>query len=816
MEDTVKNFTHNLLRVLAQAAQLATAEGKNKIEPIHLFYGLTDQAEVFLANHSFKKQRRSRIRPLPVPQVALSVSAKKIILDAADIAHGYNQSYIGTEHLLASLLEHQNHELQRMISKMNINPKEMRQSLAVRLKTSAHIVDILESLFPPQEIPTETPPQSPDQGQVKTTVRPKKISALEYFGCNLTDQVHAQSLDPVIGREHEMNRLIRILCRRTKNNPVLVGAPGVGKTAIVEGLAKKISAGDVPSVLRGKKIYSLSLTSLTAGSAFRGELEMRFKQILEEVKQDPSVIIFIDEIHNLVGAGSSNGSLDAGNILKPALARGELRCIGATTYAEYKKSIEDDPALERRFQMIAVRPSSCEESESIILGLRPHYEAYHRVKISPEAVSAAVRLSDRYITEKCLPDKALDLIDEAAAKMKVESGYHAVEMRDSTHAWEEQLATYVQGRQPLTSLDQQYSSPLFESSPLKEHKTPYVGTLTESHIIHIISEITGIPMSRLAQGEQEKLCTLETILSQKIIGQDHVKKIVANFIRRARSGLTKKGRPLASFAFLGQSGVGKTELAKVLAQEIFGPDAMIKLDMSEFSESFTISRLIGAPSGYIGYKEGGKLTESVRQRPYSLILFDEIEKAHPKILQLLLQILEDGTLTDAAGKKVDFSNTIIILTSNIGSQKILQGGMIGFLETEQTSSHIQEIILKELKELLNPELLNRIDASLVFHSLSQEHIYAIVDLQLLELKEKIQEQHITLHITEKVKQYLSTQSYQSSAGARNIRHAIEHYLENTLADTILSSEKKPYTITIDIKKNQNKTEPHIICKPSFR
>ncbi len=789
MEDTIHNFTHNLLRVLAQAAQLATAEGKNKIEPVHLFHGLTDQAEMFLANHSFKKQRRHQIKERHTPLLSLSLSAKKIILDAADIAHSYNQPYVGTEHLLASLLEHQNHELQKMISNMHVNPKEMRQNLTARLKTSAHIVDILESLFPPPELPTDAPPCKEEHGHTKTTTRQKKISALDYFGCNLTDQVHAQTLDPVIGRETEIHRLIRILCRRTKNNPVLVGAPGVGKTAIVEGLAKKISAGDVPSVLRGKKIYSLSLTSLTAGSAFRGELEMRFKQIIEEVKSDPSVIIFIDEIHNIVGSGSSNGSLDVGNILKPALARGELRCIGATTYVEYKKFIEDDPALERRFQMISVRPSTLSESEAIILGLCPYYEAYHKVKITSEAISMAVRLSDRYITEKYLPDKAIDLIDEAAAKMRVESASEYEEI-----SRQERLIT----------------SPLFELPSLTEKKPLYIGTLTESHIVHIISEMTGIPTSRLTEGEREKLFTLEATLSQKIIGQENAKKTVANFIRRARSGLTKKGRPLASFVFLGPSGVGKTELAKTLAQEIFGQDGIIRLDMSEFSESFTISRLIGAPSGYIGYKEGGKLTESVRQRPYSLILFDEIEKAHPKILQLLLQILEDGTLTDAAGKKVDFSNTIIVLTSNIGSQKISQGHVLGFSEQENISSHIHETILKELKDLLHPELLHRIDAPIVFHPLTKQNIQSIVDLHLSELEKKVKEQNILLRITKKAKDHLATYTYNASAGARHIRHNIEQLVEHALADIILSSEKKPYTIIVDAKKNS------IVCSTTSK
>lgn len=796
MEDSIHNFTHNLLRVLAQAAQLATAEGKSKIEPLHLFYGLTNQAEIFLAKHSFKKQPRVRISSKNIPLLSLSVPAKKIILDAADIAHSYNQSYIGTEHLLASLLEHQNRELQKTISQMNINPKEIRQSLTARLKTSAHIVDILESLFPPQDVPTDTHTHPQEGGQAKTAPRQKKISALEYFGCNLTDQAYAQTLDPVIGREGEMNRLIRVLCRRTKNNPVLVGAAGVGKTAIVEGLAKRISTGDVPSVLRGKKIHSLSLTSLTAGSAFRGELEMRFKQILEEVKNDPSAIVFIDEIHNIVGAGSSNGSLDVGNMLKPALARGELRCIGATTHAEYKKSIEDDPALERRFQMIAVKPSSPEESESIILGICPYYEAYHQVKITPEAVSAAVRLSDRYITEKCLPDKAIDLIDEASAKMRVES--HA-------YPWKQSLETYTQQEQPFQVKDLG-TSPLFRIPPLKEQVVSYIGTLTESHITQIISEMTGIPASRLLQGEREKLLALETILSEKIIGQGDAKKTVAHCIRRARSGLTKKGRPLASFAFLGPSGVGKTEFAKTLAQEIFGQDGIIKLDMSEFSESFTISRLIGAPSGYIGYKEGGKLTESVRQRPYSLILFDEIEKAHPKILQLLLQILEDGTLSDAAGKKVDFSNTIIVLTSNIGSQKIHQGQILGFSEEKNVSSQVQETILKELKDFLNPELLNRIDAPIVFHPLSEEHIKSVVDIHLSELKNRIAEQQILLYITEKARDYIALRSYNPTAGARHVRHNIEQLVEHALADIILSSEKKPTAIHVDLKKNE------IICK----
>ncbi|MDO8571098.1 MAG: ATP-dependent Clp protease ATP-binding subunit, partial [bacterium] len=589
-------------RVLVQAAQLAASEGKKRIEPTHLFYGLTNHAEsaitdisAFSSKHSKKKQSKKT----PISLVLAPIS-KKLILDAAAIASHYNHDHVGTEHLFVSLLESSHPSIKKLIQTHNIDSRKVKSQLGMILKSSSKIFDILETLLPPTDHMDHVDEHQPPQEHKTTSPRQRKVSALEYFAVHLTDPNHAQELDPLIGREKEIERLIRILARRTKNNPILLGLPGVGKTAIVEGLAKRISTGAVPEFFKNKKIFSLNLTALVAGSAFRGELEMRFKQVLDEVKHDPNVILFIDEIHNLVGAGSSNGSLDAANILKPALARGELRCVGATTFTEYKRYIEEDPALERRFQPIIVDQPSPLEAERILRGLVPYYEKYHNVEIAEDAVVAAVKLSNRYITEKCLPDKAIDLIDEAGAKTKLES--RTTEMHQSLIKLQQQADEISAEKERALyelndvvrahELHQQEMhlkgmvTDLQKTIELKEHAP--AGTITASTIAEIVASVTGIPVTSLVESEKERLLKLEEQLSKSIVGQEEAKKSISNYIRRAKSGLINRGRPMASFAFLGPSGVGKTELARTLAEEIFGKDGLIKLDMSEFSESFTI------------------------------------------------------------------------------------------------------------------------------------------------------------------------------------------------------------------------------------
>ncbi len=820
MNNLLHSFTTNLRRVLVQAAQLAASEGKKRIEPVHLFHGLTNHAETTVTNISSlatatKQSKKKQPKKIPVSLV-LSPVSKKIILDAATIAGHYNHDHIGTEHLFVSLLESSHPSVKKLIQVHNIDSRKVKQQLGMILKSSSKIFDILETLLPPGDHTDHGDDHQPPQEQKTTSPRQRKVTALEYFAVHLTDPHLAHDLDPLIGREKEIERLIRILARRTKNNPILLGLPGVGKTAIVEGLAKRISTGEVPEFFRNKKIFSLNLTALVAGSAFRGELEMRFKQVIDEVKNDPNIILFIDEIHNLVGAGSSNGSLDAANILKPALARGELRCVGATTFSEYKKYIEEDPALERRFQPIIVEQPSLLEAERILKGLIPYYEKYHNVVITAEAVTAAVQLSHRYITEKCLPDKAIDLIDEAAAKTKLES--RTTELYQSLAKLQQQVDEISTEKEKTLyqlndvvrahELHQQEMhlksmvADLQKTIELRENEP--TGTIMAHTIAEIVASVTGIPVTSLVASEKERLLKLEERLSQSIIGQEEAKKAVSNYIRRAKSGLINRGRPMASFAFLGPSGVGKTELAKTLAEEIFGKDGLIKLDMSEFSESFTISRLIGAPSGYIGYKEGGRLTEAVRQKPHSLIVFDEIEKAHPRLFNVLLQILEDGCLTDAAGKRVDFSNTIIILTSNIGAKKFLTNPHIGFgAEQGTTAQERKTLVLDELKDIFNPELINRLDQIIVFDPLEKTHIEKIVDIQLKKLEEKIQEQKLTLSISNDAKEALVTLAYDPAAGGRQVRHVIERELENRIAELLLSNEiPSSATISIDTRDNE--------------
>jgi len=820
METIVQSFTSNLRRVLAQAAELATAEQKKNIEPAHLFYGLVNQAEASITDISSLKKsktnkappRKNRIAQYDAPM--LSAMSRKILMDSAALAQSYNHTYVGTEHLLVVLLESKNPKIQELLSSLQVDAGQLDGYLRNLMKSSSKLLDILDTILTTEQ--GNTPDghhhhhdeeeqcchdhvhEDEKKQEGKPARREKRVSALEFFSSLLTHPDVARTLDPCIGRTGEIERLIRILARRTKNNPVLVGEPGVGKTAIVEGLAKKIAEGDVPKFLRDKKIYSLDLASLVAGSAFRGELEIRLKHVVNEVKQDPNAILFIDEIHNIVGAGSANGALDASNIIKPALARGELRCIGATTFTEYKRHIEDDPALERRFLQIPVRPPSVQDAKEILKGLAAGYENHHGIKISPEAIDAAVELSERYITEKNLPDKAIDVIDEASSKLRLETRTQKEQTLTVAHERIQSIvgaeADQAQLKELLTSLKDTLDAANGSATPI----------LRAEHIADIIASATGLPVQSLLQDEKEKLLHLEQLLSEKIVGQDHAKTTVARFIRRARTGLMKPGRPLASFLFLGPSGVGKTELARILADATFGKNGFIKLDMSEFSESFTISRLIGAPSGYVGYKEGGRLTESVRQKPSSLVLFDEIEKAHPRILQVLLQIMDDGCLTDSAGRRVDFSNTIIVMTSNIGAQYYSSKGTIGFDENVQTSdAATREAVLGEVKRILNPELVSRIDQTVIFETLQTNHLQKIAELHLKDLRSRMEQKHGILEWKPGALRAIAIRAATKNNGAREIRHIIEQEVESKIAELLLGSQaiSSRHTILVDAKRD---------------
>lgn len=809
MNHVLQHSTHNLRRVLAQAAQLAASEGKARIDPLHLFFGLTNQAELGITIEMFTRNRkRTTAVAAPPAQIALSPTSKKIILNAAALANAYNHSYIGTEHLFMSLLESGNAKIEDVVQRNNLDSKILKNQLDVILQSSSKIFDMLQTLNPPQTDEERECGHDHGHEHQKSGAKTKKVSALEYFSVHLTAPEYVHKLDPLIGRSQELERLMRILLRRTKNNPVLLGDPGVGKTALVEGLAQKIVSGEVPAPLQGKKIYSLNLTALIAGSAFRGELEIRFKQVIEDVQADPSVILFIDEIHNLVGAGSSPGSLDVANILKPSLARGELRCIGATTFQEYKKHIEDDAALDRRFQPIHLDEPSQDEAIRILEGVKNAYERHHEVDISPEAIRSAVALSDRYIPEKKLPDKAIDLLDEACAKTKLESD-------DTSHAGDiatlqKQLEVIMARKEyalyqehDLAKAQKLHEEELQTKEVLKNLVSRPRVTVSAQDIAIIVASATGIPADRLTVSEREGLLKLEERISEKIVGQDHAKKELARFVRRAKAGFTAKGRPIASFLFVGPSGIGKTEMARALASELFGPRGLIKLDMSEFSESFTVSRLIGAPSGYIGYKEGGKLTESVRQRPHSLILFDEIEKAHPKIINILLQVLDEGILTDAAGKKIDFSNTMIILTSNIGAKK-LQNGSLGFA-SEGTGAEISaDRVRDELKEVCGTELLNRIDSTIVFSHLEDAQLTEIASRHIDAFSVRVREEHgLVLAVGHSVSQFIMEKARDEGGGARNIRHVVQRELEHPIAERILSSPPSSLqSINLSVKKGR--------------
>jgi len=724
-------------------------------------------------------------------QIYATPRIAQLIKTASERAEDFKDEFISTEHLLIAIVEEEKGEAARILKHFGIEREKVLQAL--QKIRGGHRVDDARA--------------------------ESKYRSLAKYGRDLTEFARQGKLDPVIGRDDEIKRVMQILTRRTKNNPVIVGDAGVGKTAIAEGLAQKIADDDVPDSLKGRKVVALDMGALVAGSKFRGEFEERLKAVMDEVRQSQGeVILFIDEIHTVVGAGAAEGAIDASNMLKPALAHGELQCVGATTLDEYRKFVEKDKALERRLQPVFIGEPGIEATIEMLKGLRPRYEAHHKIKISDEALEAAARLSQRYISDRYLPDKAIDLIDEAASKLRIDTQsappeVKSLEQQIKKLTNEEEAVSQRQDYEHAAQLkaerlrlEEEYSQA--KSSWLKQEKIDEV--VDEEDIAQLISKWTGIPVSQMLEGEAEKLLHMEERIHERLINQEEAVTAICEAVRRSRTGLKDPGRPIGSFIFLGPTGVGKTELARTLAQFLFDDEnAMVRLDMSEYQEKHTVSRLIGAPPGYVGYEEGGQLTEAVRRRPYRVILLDEIEKAHPEVFNSLLQLLDDGRLTDGHGRTVDFKNTVVIMTSNVGVELIRREENIGFAarkdETkaqQQGYESMKEKVLGEMKKVFRPEFLNRLDEIIVFHELTEEQLRSIVDLMVKDLQKRLAERKLGLELTKKAKVWLAKEGYDPLYGARPLRRAIERYVENPVSTKILRGEfNQGETIIVDLVDN---------------
>jgi ATP-dependent Clp protease ATP-binding subunit ClpC len=789
-----ERFTDSAIKVIRVAHEEARRLGHNFVGTEQLLLGLVGEgngvaAKVLKSLGVTLKDAREEIEKIigrgsgfVAVEIPFTPRSKRVLELSLEESRLLGQDYVGTEHLLLGLIRDGEGVAAKVFINLRVDAREIR----------AKVIEMLSSTL---------------DVTVDNSRSRKKTSTLDEFGTNLTQLAAKGKLDPVVGRQKEVERIIQILGRRTKNNPILIGEPGVGKTALAEGLAQRIVNNDVPESLQGKQVLTLDIGSLLAGTKYRGEFEERLKKIIEEVRSTHNVILVIDEVHTLVGAGAVEGGLDAANILKPALARGELQCIGATTLDEYRKYIERDAALERRFQPVMVNEPSVEETIEILYGLRDRYEQHHRLKISDLAIEAAARLSDRYISDRQLPDKAVDLIDEAGSRVrilnsKVPSSAKSLnkELRDllKDKADAVLLQEFSQAgkmREREIQIQTEIRALIKDENPNSIEPDAYP-VVEEEDISHIVASWTGIPVNKLTESESKKLLHIEDTLHNRLIGQEEAVKAISRAIRRARVGISNPNRPIASFIFSGPTGVGKTELAKSLAAYFFdSEEAMIRLDMSEYMERHTVSKLIGSPPGYVGYNEGGQLTEAVRRRPYTVVLFDEIEKAHPDVFNLLLQILEDGRLTDTKGRTVDFRNTLLIMTSNVGSKVIEKGGAgIGFEFSEnKVDSHYQRIrslVNEELKTYFRPEFLNRLDEIIVFQQLTKDEVKQIATILLAEVCKRLMEQGITLAVTERFKERLVEEGYNPSYGARPLRRAITRLLEDCLAEEILSARVK--------------------------
>ncbi len=793
-----ERFTERARQVVVLAQEEARALKHNYIGTEHLLLGLLREEEGVAARVldalevSVEEVRAAVVRIVgsgeesPQGQIPFTPRAKKVLELALREALSLGHNYIGTEHILLGLVREDEGVAARILLDLDAEPDKVRNEVMRTLAGPGRRV------------------QGAEGGK-----RPPKV--LEQFGRNLTKLAEEGKLDPCIGRQVEIERVMQILSRRTKNNPVLIGEPGVGKTAIAEGFAQRIANHEVPELLKDKQLYTLDLAALVAGSKYRGEFEERLKKVMKEIREQGDIILFIDELHNLVGAGAAEGAIDAASILKPALARGELQTIGATTMDEYRKYLERDAALERRFQQIKVAEPSVAETVEILKGLRDRYEAHHRIRISDEALTAAAELADRYISDRFLPDKAIDLVDEAASRKRIQTmtappSYRELEDEIAAVRKEKEAAIEAQEFEKAANLRDKERKLSHKKLELEEAwKTTDEGmqaSIGEDEIAEIVSMWTGIPVVKITEAESKKLLRMEDELHTRLIGQDAAVRAVSKAIRRSRAGLKDPRRPTGSFIFLGPSGVGKTELARTLAVFLFGDeDHLIQFDMSEYMEKHTVSRLIGSPPGYVGHEEGGQLTEVVRRRPYSVILFDEIEKAHPDVFNILLQILEDGRLTDSQGRTVDFRNAIIIMTSNIGASEISKDAPLGFAQTKQRGLSYEDMksrITGELKRVFRPEFLNRVDEVIVFHKLERDEISQIVDLMIARLGDQLAAQGVRIALTEAGRELLVEKGYDPVLGARPLRRAIQRYIEDKLSDAMLERPFPPGTVvTVD-------------------
>ncbi|MDI6891433.1 MAG: ATP-dependent Clp protease ATP-binding subunit [Actinomycetota bacterium] len=800
-----ERFTERARRVVVYAQEEAHMLNHNYLGTEHLLLGLIREeegvaAKVLESLNISLDDVRSQVEDIvgkgttqTVGHIPFTPRARKVFELSLREALQLGHNYIGTEHILLGLLREGEGVAARVLSNLGADLETVR----------GQVVQLLGGSYSGKS--------SGEKRKAKT-----QGALLDEFGRNLTRLAHEGKLDPVIGREKEIERVMQILSRRTKNNPVLIGEPGVGKTAVVEGLAQRIAVGEIPELLKNKQIYTLDLGALVAGSKYRGEFEERLKKVMKEIGGRGDIILFVDEMHNLVGAGAAEGAIDAASILKPALSRGELQTIGATTLDEYRKYVEKDAALERRFQPILVDEPTVSQTIDILKGLRDRYEAHHKVTITDEAIITASNLADRYISDRFLPDKAIDLVDEAASRVRIRSMTAPPDLKDLEEKLqavrrEKEAAIEAQEFERAAGLRDKERGLLLEKKSVEESwKAPekrHRMKVTEDEIAQIVSTWTGIPIVRLTEEETAKLLRMEKALHKRVVSQNEAVKAVSSAIRRTRAGLKDPKRPTGSFIFLGPSGVGKTELARTLAEYLFGDeDALIQIDMSEYMEKHTVSRLIGSPPGYVGHEEGGQLTEAVRRRPYSVVLFDEIEKAHPDVFNILLQILEDGRLTDAQGHTVDFKNTIAIMTSNVGAQYIRKATPLGFTkETGETLSYndMKEKFIGELKRTFRPEFLNRVDDVIVFRQLTREEIKTIVDLMFQRLRARLEEQGIEIELSDAAREFLAEEGYDPTLGARPLRRAIQRLVEDPLSEALLAGRfTSGQKIVMDVKRKK--------------